>query len=87
MQSQLHWENGGAWIRPEDERTWDQADFISRIDIEDVEFYDFTGGLFEFNNDTDRMQQLGYRAYFVPGGGIVVESPYTPVTLAADRIW
>lgn len=37
VQSQLHWENGDVWIRPEDERGWDQADCISRIDIEDVE--------------------------------------------------
>lgn len=33
------------------------------------------------------MHELGYRAHFVPGGGIVVENPATPVTLAADRIW
>ncbi|WP_139187319.1 hypothetical protein [Pseudarthrobacter chlorophenolicus] len=84
-QSQLHWEKNGVWVRPEDEHTWDQADFIDRIEIEGGEFYDFTGGLFEFNNDTDQMLELGYRAYFVPGGGIVVENPDTRPALAAKR--
>lgn len=87
-QTQLKWVDGGVMIRPEDETEhWDESEFIARIEVEGVEFYTFMASIFEFNDDTEQMAELGYRTAFVPGGGIVVENPNTPVTLAADRIW
>jgi hypothetical protein len=61
-------------IRPEDQDDWEDAEEILRIEVEGVEFYDFTGSIYEFNNDSEQMHRLGYRAFFVPGGGIVVEN-------------
>jgi hypothetical protein len=68
---------------------WDdeEADVLERVEVEGVEFFRIGTAPFEFNDDTEQMLELGYRAYFVPGGGIVVENPATPVTLAADRIF
>jgi hypothetical protein len=81
--SQLQWKSDRVLIRPEDEDDWENAEEILRIEVEGVEFYDFTGSIYEFNVDTQRMTEVGYRAFFVPGGGIVVENPDTPVALAA----
>jgi hypothetical protein len=80
---QLQWKSDRVLIRPEDEDDWENAEEILRIEVEGVEFYDFTGSIYEFNVDTQRMAEVGYRAFFVPGGGIVVENPDTPVALAA----
>lgn len=85
--TQLKWVDGGVLIRPEDDTDWDEAEFIGRIEAEGVDFYTLQASIFEFNDDTEQMLELGYRAAFVPGGGIVVENPNTPVGLAADRIW
>lgn len=83
--TQLKWTANGVWIRPEDHENWDEADLFEVINVEGVEMYDFTASHFEFNIDTEQMTELGYRGYFVPGGGIVVENPDTPVVLAAGR--
>lgn len=80
---QLQWKSDRVLIRPEDEDDWENAEEILRIEVEGVEFYDFTGSIYEFNVDTQRMAEVGYRGFFVPGGGIVVENPDTPVALAA----
>jgi hypothetical protein len=85
--TQLKWIDGGVLIRPEDDTDWDEAEFIEYIEVEGVGFFTFQASIFEFNNDTEQMAELGYRAYFVPGGGIVVDNPATTVTQAADRIW
>jgi hypothetical protein len=85
--TQLKWVDGGVLIRPEDDTDWDEAEFIASIEVEGVDFYTFQASIFEFNDDTGHMLELGYRAAFVPGGGIVVENPNTPVAMAADRIW
>jgi hypothetical protein len=85
--TQLQWKKDRVLIRPEDQDTREDSEEVPRIEIEGVEFYDFTGSIFEFNRDDEQMAELGYRANFVPGGGIVVDNPATPVTLAADRIW
>lgn len=65
----------------------EETDVLGRVEVEGVEFFRIGTAPFEFNDDTEQMLELGYRAYFVPGGGIVVENPDTTVTLAADRIW
>ena len=84
-QTQLKWDRDGVWIRPEDATDWEEAEFIARVQIEDVDFYTFQASGFEFNDDTDQMAGLGYSACFVPGGGIVVTNPVTPVARAAQR--
>jgi hypothetical protein len=87
----FRWEKDALWIqwRDGEDTEWDyaEADKLERVEVEDVEFFRIGTAPFEFNDDTEQMAELGYRAYFVPGGGIVVENPATPVTLAADRIW
>jgi hypothetical protein len=65
----------------------EEADVLERVDVEGVEFFRIGTAPFQFNDDTEQMLELGYRAYFVPGGGIVVDNPATPVTQAADRIF
>lgn len=85
-QTQLKFDADGVWIRPEQDDDWENAEAVARIEVEGVDFYTFQTSGFEFNDDTEQMAELGYRAAFVPGGGIVVENPNTPVTLAADRI-
>ncbi|QOD06144.1 hypothetical protein [Pseudarthrobacter sp. BIM B-2242] len=85
--TQLQWHKDRVLIRPEDEDDWKNAEEVRRIVVEDVELYDFTGSIYEFNIDTERMDDLGYRAYFVPGGGIAVQCPATTVGTAADRIF
>lgn len=85
--TQLQWKADSVLIRPEDDDTWEEAEEIQRIEIDGVEFYNFAGSIFEFNIDTEQMNDAGYTAFFVPGGGIVVNNPVTPVTLAADRIF
>lgn len=85
--TQLKWDRDGVWIRPEDATDWEGAEFIARIQVEGVDLYTFQASGFEFNDDTDQMAELGYSAHFVPGGGIVMVAPNTPVALAADRIW
>lgn len=84
--TQLQWHKDRVLIRPEDDESWEDVEEIPRIEVEGVEFFDFTGSIFEFNMDTERMAEAGYRAFFVPGGGIVVENPDTPVVLAGARI-
>ncbi|GAA4034822.1 hypothetical protein GCM10023063_18800 [Arthrobacter methylotrophus] len=83
--TQLKFGKDGVWIRPEDDTDWDEAERIARIEVEGVDFYTFTDSIFEFNDDTEQMLELGYRAYFVPGAGIVVDNPDTPVATAAQR--
>jgi hypothetical protein len=84
----FQWKKNGVWVQWRDTDEWDQseADWLERVEIEGVEFFRIGTAPFEFNDDTEQMLELGYRAYFVPGGGIVVENPDTPVALAADRI-
>lgn len=65
----------------------EEADVLERVEVEGVEFFRIGTAPFEFNRDDEQMAELGYRTYFVPGGGIVVDNPATPVTLAADRIF
>lgn len=84
--TQLQWKKDRVLIRPEDHDDWDEAEKIPRIEVEGVEFFDFTGSIFEFNNDTEQMLELGYSAFFVPGGGIVVNNPDTRPSVAARRI-
>lgn len=84
--SQLHWKSDRVLIRPEDDESWEDAEEIPRIEVEGVEMYDFTGSIFEFNIDTEHMLGVGYRAFFVPGGGIVVQEPNVPPVLAATEI-
>ncbi|HEX9228757.1 MAG TPA: hypothetical protein VF885_19325 [Arthrobacter sp.] len=84
-QTQLKWDRDGVWIRPEDATDWEESEFIARIQVEGVDFYTFQASIFEFNDDTDQMAGLGYSAHFVPGGGIVVTNPDTPVATAANR--
>lgn len=83
--TQLQWTKDRVLIRPEDETDWEDAEEIPLIKVEGVEFFDFTGSIFEFNIDTEQMAELGYRAFFIPGGGIVVEHPDTPIVVAAGR--
>lgn len=84
--TQLKWHKDRVLIRPEDEDDWENAEEIRRIVVEDVELYDFTGSIFEFNIDTEQLRGVGYRAFFVPGGGIVVENPNVPPVLAATEL-
>jgi hypothetical protein len=84
--TQLQWKSDRVLIRPEDDESWENAEEILRIEVEGVEMYDFTGSIYEFNNDTERMAELGYRAFFVPGGGLVVQPPSTPAGLAAASL-
>ena len=85
----FQWEKSGVWVHWRDGNEWDQseADFLERVEVEGVEFFRLGEAPFLFNDDTEQMTELGYSAHFVPGGGIVVDNPATPVTLAADRIW
>ncbi|WP_230854566.1 hypothetical protein [Arthrobacter terrae] len=83
--TQLKFDADGVWIRPEDATDWDEATFIDRTDVDGVEFFTFRATGFEFNDDTEQMTELGYSAFFVPGGGIVVHNPETPVAVAAQR--
>lgn len=87
----FRWEKDALWIqyRYDADTEWDdtEADRLERVEVEGVEFFRIGTAPFEFNNGTEQMTELGYRAYFVPGGGIVVENPNTPAHLAADRIW
>jgi hypothetical protein len=84
-QTQLKFDADGVWVRPEQDEDWTEAEAIARLEVEGVDFYTFTASGFEFNDDTEQMSELGYRAYFVPGGGIVVENPDTPASAAAHR--
>lgn len=85
--TQLQWKSDRVLIRPEDNESWEDAEEIPRIEVEEVEFYDFTGSIYEFNSDTEHLRGVGYRAFFVPGGGIVVvENPDVPPVLAATEI-
>jgi hypothetical protein len=84
-QTQLKFDEDGVWIRPEDDSDWDEAEQIARVEAEGVDFYSFQASGFQFNDDTEQMLELGYRAYFVAGGGIVVSNPETPVSVAAQR--
>lgn len=84
--TQLQWKRDRVLIRPEDDESWEDAVEIPRIEVEGVEFYDFTGSIYEFNNDTEHLRGVGYRAFFVPGGGIVVENPDVPPVLAVTEI-
>jgi hypothetical protein len=54
--------------------------------VEGVEFFQFDSAPYHFNFDTEAMEELGYNAFFVPGGGIVVNTPDTPPAVAAGRI-
>lgn len=84
--TQLQWQKDSVLIRPEDSESWEDAEEIRRIVVEDVELYDFTGSIFEFNNDTEHLRGVGYRAFFVAGGGIHVENPDVPPVLAATEL-
>lgn len=64
----------------------EEEDVLERVEVEGVEFFRIGTAPFEFNRDDEQMLELGYRAYFVPGGGIVVDNPATPVPVAAGRI-
>ncbi|MFF2244287.1 hypothetical protein ACFVTM_08930 [Arthrobacter sp. NPDC058130] len=85
------WEKDGVRVqyRYDHGTIWDdaEADLLERVEVEGVEFFRIGTAPFESNDDTEQMLELGYRAAFIPGSGIVVENPDTPVTLAADRIW
>lgn len=85
----FQWKKDGVWVQWRDGNEWDQseADWLERVKVEGVEFFRIGTAPFEFNRDDEQMAELGYRAHFVPGGGIVVDNPATPVTLAADRIF
>ncbi|QOT19366.1 hypothetical protein [Paenarthrobacter sp. YJN-5] len=65
----------------------EEADVLERVEVEGVEFFRLSSAPFEFNGDIQQMLELGYQAYFVPVGGIVVENPATPVTLASMRTY
>jgi hypothetical protein len=64
----------------------EEADVLERVEVEGVELFRIGTAPFQFNDDTEQMLELGYRANFVPGGGIVVENPDTPPDVAAKRI-
>jgi hypothetical protein len=85
----FQWKKDGVWVQWRDTDEWDQseADWLERVEVEGVEFFRLGEAPFQFNDDTEQVAELGYRAHFVPGGGIVVDNPATPVTLAVDRIW
>jgi hypothetical protein len=87
----LRWEKDALWIqwRYDEATEWDyaEADKLERVEIEGVEFFRIHTAPFEFNINTEQMAELGYRAHFVPGGGIVVQVPPTSVAVAADRIF
>ncbi|WP_354214922.1 hypothetical protein [Arthrobacter sp. UYCo732] len=84
-QTQLKFDKDGVWIRSEDDTDWGEAEWVARIEVEGVDFYTFQASGLQFNDDTDQMAGLGYSAFFVPGGGIVVENPDTPALKAAHR--
>jgi hypothetical protein len=83
--TQLKFEKDRVLIRPEDDTDWENAEPLARIEVESVDFYTFQPSGFEFNDETEQMLELGYRAFFVPGGGIVVENPDTRPAVAAKR--
>lgn len=87
-ENEIRWEKDSVWIQWLDGGEWDyaEADRLERIDVEGVEFFRVGTAPFQFNDDTEQMLELGYTAFFVPGGGIVVNNPATPVSLAASRI-
>jgi len=85
------WDKDGVRVqwRDGEDTIWneDDCDLLERVEVEGVEFFRLASAPFEFNGDTEQMADLAYTAHFVPGGGIVVTTPNTPVQLAADRIW
>lgn len=83
----FQWKKDGVWVQWRDNNEWDQseADWLERVDVEGVEFFRIGAPPFQFNDDTEQMLELGYSAYFVPGGGIVVNNPDTRPALAAKR--
>jgi hypothetical protein len=84
-QTQLNFDKDGVWIRPEEDGDFNEAERIALIEVEGVDFYTLHASEFEFNDDTEQMLELGYSAFFVPGGGIVVNNPDTRVVVAAQR--
>jgi hypothetical protein len=95
----FRWEKDGVWIQWNDTETvwegdeannpnWDyaEADKLERVEVEGVEFFRIHTAPFQFNIDTEQMAELGYGAYFVPGGGIVVNAPDTAPDVAAKCI-
>lgn len=91
----FRWEKDALWIQWRDSEDansadidWDyaEADKLERVEVEGVEFFRIGTAPFEFNRDDEQMTELGYRAHFVPGGGIVVENPNTAAWVAAHRI-
>ena len=85
----FRWEEDALWIQWRDDTAteWDdaEADKLERVEVEGVEFFRIGTARFQFNDDTEQMHELGYRVYFVPGGGIVVDNPATPVTSQVRR--
>lgn len=89
-ENEIRWEKDGAWIQwlgsDPDGWDYDEAEHLTRIEVEGVEFFKFDSAPYQFNFDTEIMEELGYSAFFVPGGGIVVNTPDTPPAVAAGRI-
>ncbi|HEX9089036.1 MAG TPA: hypothetical protein VF867_16080 [Arthrobacter sp.] len=84
------WGKDGVRVqwRDGEDTVWndDDCDLLERVEVEGVEFFRLATAPFEFNGDTEQMTDLGYSAHFVPGGGIVVNTPATSPEDATDRI-
>lgn len=87
-ENEIRWEKDCAWIQWVEDGEWDydEAEKLERVEVEGVEFFRFTSAPYQFNFDTEEMLELGYTAFFVPGGGIVVNTPDTPPAVAAQHI-
>lgn len=84
----FQWKKDGVWVQWRDTNEWDQseADWLERVEVEGVEFFRIGTAPFQFNDDTEQVLKVGYSAFFVPGGGIVVNTPDTHPVLARQRI-
>lgn len=89
-ENEIRCEKDGAWIQWLDPHgdgwNYDEAEHLTRIEVEGVEFFTFDTAPYQFNFDDETMAGLGYSAYFHPGGGIVVSPPDTAPRVAARRI-
>ena len=69
---------------------WDpmEAETLNLTVIEGVNYYSFTSAPFEWNNDDETMEELGWTAKWEPGVGLVpVPPPFTAANVAVDRLW
>lgn len=89
-ENEIRWDENGcriAWIDPWGDVDFDEeAETVLKVEKDGVELYKFQTAPYQFNDDTETMEELGYTAEWVPQVGFVLTAPETSAEQAAERI-